>query len=70
MAASNLQAVHGWPNFCPVCSAASQARGGKRIYCNELKSNGTTERARRIISERTGLALYLKTEDQAGERPW
>lgn len=71
MSASNLKAVHGWPNACPVCSAASQARGGKRIYCNELKSSGTTERARRIISERTGLVLDSKTGDQAsGERDW
>jgi hypothetical protein len=72
LTASNLKAVHGWPHPCPVCSAAAVARGGKPVYCNEIRSSMSTERARRIISERTGtrIAPGQKTEGNSGERDW
>lgn len=50
---TNLKAVHSWPRGCPDCTIAA----GKPVYCNQLKSMGSVERARRIISERTGLDL-------------
>lgn len=54
---SNLKAAHAYPNGCPECSAASVARGGKPVYCNELRGMGSVARARRIIEERTGAPL-------------
>jgi hypothetical protein len=70
LAAANLQAAHGFPGGCPTCSAAAVARGGKPVYCNEIKQALSIERARRIIEQRTGLTL-VKTEGQpGGERDW
>lgn len=62
MDVSNLKACHSFPGGCPECTIASVARGGKAIYCNELKSMGSVERARRIIEERTGLTLFATRE--------
>ena len=68
--ATNMKAAHGWPKPCPVCSAAAIAKGGKPVYCNEIKQGMSADRARRIIEMRTGLTLG-KTEDQPqGERDW
>jgi len=67
---SNMRAIHGYPVACPACSAAAVARGGKPVYCNEVKSAMSLERARRILETRTGLSLG-KAEGQArGERDW
>lgn len=49
----NLKAVHSVGSPCPECSRAA----GKPIYCNEIRSFGSVERARRRISDRTGLTL-------------
>lgn len=46
---SNARPAHGAPgNACPVCSP----RAGKPVYCNQLRGNGSVERAQRIIAER------------------
>jgi hypothetical protein len=70
--ASNLKAAHGWPFPCPVCTPAALARGGKPVYCNELKGGMSVERARRLIQDRTGLGLgYPGVAAEAqGEREW
>jgi hypothetical protein len=70
--ASNLKAAHGWPGGCPDCTRASAAKGGQKpVYCNEIRGMGSVERARRIITEKTGLALGVTPEDKArGEREW
>jgi hypothetical protein len=69
--AANLKAVHAVPAGCPVCSAAALARGGKPVYCNEVKGAMSLDRARRIIETRTGLSLGPKTAEQPpGERDW
>lgn len=71
-AAVNLRAAHSWPGGCPDCTRAYTAKGGQKpVYCNEIKGGMSVERARRIISERTGLALGVTPEDKArGERDW
>lgn len=66
---ANLRAIHGHPSACPVCSPAAIARGGKPVYCNEIKQALSLERARRIIETRTGLSL-AKEEQPRGEREW
>jgi hypothetical protein len=75
--AENMKAAHGYrrsaPGFgaCPVCTAAAEKRGGKPVYCNELRGMGSVERARKIIESRTGLALGVTPEDKPrGERDW
>ncbi len=70
LTASNLQAAHGYPGGCPACSAASVARGGKPVYCNEIKQALSIERARRIIETRTGLVLSKAEGEPRGERDW
>lgn len=49
----NLKAVHAVGSPCPDCSLAA----GKPMYCNEIRNALSVERARRIITERTGLRL-------------
>lgn len=68
--AANLKAAHSHPAACPVCSPASIARGGKPVYCNEIKQGMSTERARRIIEARTGITLGKTPGDPRGERDW
>jgi hypothetical protein len=68
--AANLKAAHGSPRPCPTCSAAAVARGGKPVYCNEVKQGWSTERARRLIEQRTGLALVRDKSQPGGEREW
>jgi hypothetical protein len=73
--AANLKAAHGYlkrrDGSCPVCSAASIARGGGKVYCNEIRGAMSVERARRVIEGRTGLALGGEPEGGArGERDW
>jgi hypothetical protein len=69
--AANLRAAHGWPHPCPTCSAAAVARGGKPVYCNEVRQAMSVERARRVISERTGLSLGAPADGKPnGERDW
>jgi hypothetical protein len=73
LAASNLKAAHGWPHPCETCSAAAVARGGKPVYCNEVKQAMSLERARRVIAERTGLPLDKDAPAErkaSGERDW
>jgi hypothetical protein len=70
---SNIKAVHAYsrsdPGGCPVCSTAALARGGKPVYCNEIRGALSPDRARRLIEERTGLKLVnMKAAD--GEREW
>jgi hypothetical protein len=75
---SNIKAAHGYLKSgggeCPVCSAAATVKAGKevKIYCNEIKGGLSAERARRIISERTGMRIApgQKTEGNSGERDW
>ena len=52
---SNLRPVHHKP--CPVCAAASAALGKKPRRCNYVKGMGSLARARRIMSEWTGLPV-------------
>lgn len=66
---SNLKAAHAYPGGCPVCSAAAVARGGKPVYCNEVKQAMSAGRARRIIETRTGLTLADESQPR-GERDW
>jgi hypothetical protein len=72
--AGNLKAVHTYlkrgGGQCPVCSPAAVARGGRPVYCNEVKQGMSVERARRIISERTGLAIGSIPAGEPGEREW
>lgn len=58
---TNLKAAHAYPHACPVCSEAAERRGGKPVYCNEIKQGYSLERARRLIEERTGLSLAAVT---------
>jgi hypothetical protein len=67
---SNMKAAHGYPNPCPTCTDAALVKGGKPVYCNELRGSGTVERARRIIEARTGLKLGTAEEQQEAEREW
>lgn len=67
---SNIKAAHAWPHPCPTCSPAAIARGGKPVYCNEVKQGWSLERARRKIEERTGLALIQDQDQPQGERAW
>jgi len=55
----NLKAAHGYPKGCPDCTIAAVKRGGKPVYCNEIRQYGSVERARRKIEERTGLRLPI-----------
>lgn len=54
---ANCRPAHGSTrgrgNACPVCSEAA----GKPVNCNSIKGWGSPERARRLISERTGLPM-------------
>lgn len=68
--AANLKAAHGFPHPCPVCSPAAIARGGKPVYCNEVKQGWSLDRARRVIETRTGLALARDQDKPRGERDW
>jgi hypothetical protein len=69
--AANLKAAHGWPHPCPACSAAAVARGGKPVYCNEVKQALSLDRARRIIETRTGLTIGREADGEPrGERDW
>jgi hypothetical protein len=44
----NCRPAHGSPgNPCPLCSAAC----GRRIYCNQLRSGYSIDRALRLIAE-------------------
>jgi hypothetical protein len=74
LAPSNIKAVHAYsrsdPGGCPVCSPAALARGGKPVYCNEIRGALSAERARRIIEERTGLKLPGTAKAAGGEREW
>lgn len=75
LAEHNLKAIHAagrGAGDCPVCSAASIARGGGKIFCNETKGALSVERARRIIREKTGLPLSPSgsSDRVAGERDW
>lgn len=67
---ANMKAAHGYPHPCPVCSPAAVANGYKPVYCNEIKQGMSVERARRIISERTGLTLGKPEGKPQGERDW
>jgi hypothetical protein len=70
--AANLKAAHGYPVECPVCTPAAIARGGKPVYCNELKGGMSVERARRLIQERTALGLGYQgpAAEAQGELDW
>lgn len=71
LSAANLKAAHAYPAACPVCSSAAQAKGGKPVYCNEIRNALSVERARRLIEMRTGLALGGSAKDEPrGERDW
>ena len=80
MSVDNLKAVHGYsrkhPGGCPVCTAASVARGGKPVFCNDLRQAMSISRVRRIIRERTGLLMPGDSELETAEeekpegRPW
>lgn len=44
---NNCKAAHGAPgNPCVTCSA----KAGRPVYCNQLRSYGSADRARRIIA--------------------
>ena len=58
----NLKAAHGVGSPCPDCSIAA----GKPVFCNEIKSMGSVERARRVITEKTGLRLPVGDETRPG----
>lgn len=61
----DFRPAHGAPgNPCPICSASSD----RPVYCNQLRSNGSVERARRIIAERTGKKTPPERE-KPGIRP-
>lgn len=46
---ANIRPAHGAPgNACPSCSA----KAGRPVYCNQIRSGLSAERARRIIAER------------------
>jgi hypothetical protein len=63
----NIKSAHGYPHPCDVCSAAA----GKPIYCNEIRGAYSIERARRRISELTGLKIGEDAPAQGPEgRPW
>ena len=72
--AGNMKAAHGYlkngGGECPVCSPAAVARGGKVVYCNELRGALSVERARRVIETRTGLAIARGDGQPRGERDW
>jgi hypothetical protein len=71
LATANMKAAHGWPHPCETCSAAAVARGGKPVFCNEVRGAMSVERARRVIEMRTGLVLGPKTGGEPrGEREW
>ena len=72
MVLSNIKAAHAWPHPCPTCTPAAVARGGKPVYCNEVKQGWSLDRARRIIEERTGLTLGFGQDrpESQGEREW
>lgn len=73
LTAGNMRAAHGYlkgdpvrHGACPQCSDAA----GKPVWCNEIRSMGSVERARRIIALRTGLALGNPEGKPRGERDW
>lgn len=71
MDSGNLKAAHAYPGGCTECTAASVARGGKAVYCNEVKQMGSVGRARRLIEERTGLRLLTEVKPPEAEgREW
>jgi hypothetical protein len=66
---SNAKAAHAWPKGCPDCTIAAAKLGNGPVYCNSIKGPMSVERARRLISERTGLQL-LRTETRPEGRDW
>lgn len=81
---SNLAAIHH-SQPCPECAQAAAALGNKAGHCNQLKGSGSLERARQLISNRTGLTIYgviptgiqrnskapsKPADDNYGEREW
>ena len=74
LSAANMKAAHGYlkngGGECETCSAAAAARGGKPVYCNEVRGALSVERARRIIETRTGLTLGGTESQPRGERDW
>jgi hypothetical protein len=72
--AANIRAAHGYlkngGGECTVCSAAAVSRGGKVIFCNEIRGALSVDRARRLIEKRTGLSLGGTAEEPLGERDW
>jgi hypothetical protein len=66
--AANLKAVHAVGSPCPDCSIAAE----RPMYCNEIRNALSIERARRIITERTGLRLPVGDTGPSGPegREW
>jgi hypothetical protein len=55
----NCRPAHGAPgNPCPVCSG----QAGQRIFCNQIRSMGSVDRARRIIAEKIEARQGRKTK--------
>lgn len=70
----NCRPAHGVsrrPNPCPECSP----QAGQPIFCNQVRSMGSTQRARRIIAEKIAQnsgkqGATRDKPDQAAGRPW
>ena len=45
---ARFRPAHGAPGN--PCESCSREAGGKKIYCNQIRNMGSTERARRIIA--------------------
>jgi hypothetical protein len=70
---SNAKAAHAWPRGCTDCTYAARQLNpdAKPVYCNSIKGGYSVERARRIISERTGLRIGCEDRSVEGQgRPW
>lgn len=65
---SNIRAAHGGPRPCETCTKAAEKRGFRAIRCNEIKNAGSVDRARRIITERTGLVLPVGDNERPRKR--
>ena len=61
---SNLAPIHHRP--CPTCTEAA----GRKVSCNYIKGYGTLETARRIVAERTGLAIGQVSPETPDSTDW
>jgi hypothetical protein len=68
---TNVKAAHAWPWGCTDCTYAAKQLDpdAKPVYCNSVKGGYSMERARRILSERTGLRIGCEDRPVEG-RDW